>query len=312
MNYYEHHLGDYLRDTAHLSMLEDGAYRRLIDAYYIREAPLPPTTREVFRLVRAQSKQDREAVETVLREFFTETPDGWVHSRCDREIERYHAKAPDREAKRENDCERQRRARERRKTLFESLRSHGVVADFNATTSELEALLSRATSRDVTQPVTRDNTATHTPDTSHQSPDPVNTHTLSSTAAGSVCVAMRREGLSGVNPGHPDLLALLQAGASEAEFIGAARESVARNKGFAYAMGMLKRQRQDAAQAAQGMATGAMPPPGQGTGNTGPEWARQRDAAVAAYAGPFAAKPAQQSLQHPTEEVVDVSARRVG
>lgn len=24
MNYYEHHLGDYLRDTAHLSMIEAG------------------------------------------------------------------------------------------------------------------------------------------------------------------------------------------------------------------------------------------------------------------------------------------------
>lgn len=92
MNYYEHHLGDYLRDTAHLSMLEDGAYRRLLDAYYIREAPLPLAPREVFRLVRAQSKQDREAVDTVLREFFTETPEGWTHGRCDREVARFQDK----------------------------------------------------------------------------------------------------------------------------------------------------------------------------------------------------------------------------
>ena len=92
MNYYEHHLGDYLRDTAHLSMLEDGAYRRLLDAYYIREQPLPLQPRDVFRLVRASSKQDREAVETVLREFFTEGPDGWFHSRCHREIERFQDK----------------------------------------------------------------------------------------------------------------------------------------------------------------------------------------------------------------------------
>jgi len=93
LNYYEHHLGDYLRHTAHLSMLEDGAYRRLIDAYYIREAPLPNELREVFRLVRAQSKQDREAVETVLREFFTESPDGWRHGRCEHEIERFRLKS---------------------------------------------------------------------------------------------------------------------------------------------------------------------------------------------------------------------------
>lgn len=44
MNFYEHHLGDYMRDTAHLSMIEDAAYRRLLDAYYIREAPLPAAT----------------------------------------------------------------------------------------------------------------------------------------------------------------------------------------------------------------------------------------------------------------------------
>ena len=31
MNYYSHHIGDYLTATAHLTLLEHGAYRRLID-----------------------------------------------------------------------------------------------------------------------------------------------------------------------------------------------------------------------------------------------------------------------------------------
>jgi uncharacterized protein YdaU (DUF1376 family) len=93
MNYYEHHLGDYMRDTAHLSMVEDGAYRRLMDAYYIKEQPLPQSMRDIFRLTRAVSKQDREAIETVLREFFEETPRGWRHSRCEREIERFRSKS---------------------------------------------------------------------------------------------------------------------------------------------------------------------------------------------------------------------------
>ena len=174
MNYYEHHLGDYLRDTAHLSMLEDGAYRRLIDAYYIREAPLQAELRDVFRLVRAQSKQDREAVETVLREFFIESPDGWRHSRCDREVAAYAETIPDRESRRENDRERQRRARERRRDLFERLRTLDIVPAYDTKTSDLESMLSRAqsrdASRDVTPPVTRDNTATQTPDTRHQTP----------------------------------------------------------------------------------------------------------------------------------------------
>lgn len=92
MIYYELHLGDYLRDTAHLSMLEDGAYRRLLDVYYRTEKPLPTDVKEVCRLVRAVSKGDREAVKAVLNEFFKPTDDGWRQPRADAEIARYHAK----------------------------------------------------------------------------------------------------------------------------------------------------------------------------------------------------------------------------
>lgn len=92
MNYYEHHLGDYLRDTAHLSMLEDAAYRRLLDAYYIREKALPLDVRECCKLVRATSKQERDAVAYVLREFFRETEDGYRQKRADAEIARFQEK----------------------------------------------------------------------------------------------------------------------------------------------------------------------------------------------------------------------------
>jgi len=89
VNYYEHHLGDYLRDTAHLSMLEDGAYRRLIDAYYIRCAPLPIAKKDCYRLVRAAKKNERESVDAILKEFFLLAEDGWHHKRCDQEIARF-------------------------------------------------------------------------------------------------------------------------------------------------------------------------------------------------------------------------------
>lgn len=58
----------------------------MLDAYYTREAPLPLEMRAVFRLVMAQTAEQREAVEQVLREFFAETPDGWRHKRCDAEL----------------------------------------------------------------------------------------------------------------------------------------------------------------------------------------------------------------------------------
>jgi uncharacterized protein YdaU (DUF1376 family) len=92
MNYYERHLGDYARDTAHLSLIEDGAYNRLLDRYYATEKPLPLDLRELSRLVRAHTAAERAAIKQVLAEFFVETPDGWRHGRCDEEIAKAHVR----------------------------------------------------------------------------------------------------------------------------------------------------------------------------------------------------------------------------
>lgn len=86
MNFYPHHIGDYLTATAHLTWQEDCAYRRLLDVYYSREHALPTDVAQACRLVRASSKEERKAVETVLSEFFALTADGWAHSRCEAEI----------------------------------------------------------------------------------------------------------------------------------------------------------------------------------------------------------------------------------
>ncbi|WP_353233351.1 DUF1376 domain-containing protein [Diaphorobacter ruginosibacter] len=87
MNYYERHIGDYLKDTAHLSLLEHGVYTRLMDVYYTREAAIPDD--QAARLVGARSIEEREALQVVLEEFFTRSEQGWVQQRCEREIERY-------------------------------------------------------------------------------------------------------------------------------------------------------------------------------------------------------------------------------
>lgn len=90
MNYYERHIGDYLKDTAHLSLLEHGIYTRLMDVYYTREAPIPGD--QAARLIGARSKEEREALDAVLDEFFERTERGWTQQRCDREIERFQDK----------------------------------------------------------------------------------------------------------------------------------------------------------------------------------------------------------------------------
>ena len=87
MNFYPFHVGDYAKDTRHLTWDEDAAYRRLLDLYYSTERPIPLDTRVVFRLVVASTDAQRAAVETVLQEFFARTEDGWVNERAERELE---------------------------------------------------------------------------------------------------------------------------------------------------------------------------------------------------------------------------------
>ena len=89
MNYYEHHIGDYAEATAHLTFIEDATYSRLIRKYYATEKPLPIEIKLVQRLINARSKEEKNAVVSVLNEFFTLTDQGWRQERCDHEIARF-------------------------------------------------------------------------------------------------------------------------------------------------------------------------------------------------------------------------------
>jgi uncharacterized protein YdaU (DUF1376 family) len=92
VNWYEHHIGDWDSATAHLSLLEEAVYGRLIRLYYRTEKPIPADVNQACRLVRAVTKQERQAVQIVLSEFFVEGADGWRQKRCDEEIARYREK----------------------------------------------------------------------------------------------------------------------------------------------------------------------------------------------------------------------------
>lgn len=87
MNYYRRYVGDYLRDTPRLSVLEHGAYNLLLDYYYADEQPLPVDRLEVYTMVRAMTPADRKAVDKVLDKYFQLEGDGWHNKRADHEIE---------------------------------------------------------------------------------------------------------------------------------------------------------------------------------------------------------------------------------
>jgi len=93
MNWYKHYMGDFARDTAHLTILQHGVYRLLLDHYYATEKPLQADILALQRIIRATTPDEQDAIKTVLKEFFT-LKDGFYHNdRADRELAKYELQA---------------------------------------------------------------------------------------------------------------------------------------------------------------------------------------------------------------------------
>lgn len=90
MHYYQFNIGDYASHTRNLSLLEDLAYRKLLDEYYLHEHPLNGSITDVARQIGMKDYQDE--VGFVLKTFFADTDDGWVNKRADRQIAQYASK----------------------------------------------------------------------------------------------------------------------------------------------------------------------------------------------------------------------------
>lgn len=87
MHYYNHNIGDYARDTSHLSVLEHGIYRLLLDWCYLNERAI--TTEQAIRIGRGNPTETM----MVLSEFFCQSDDGWTHKRVEAEVSAYRQKA---------------------------------------------------------------------------------------------------------------------------------------------------------------------------------------------------------------------------
>lgn len=266
MNYYEHHIGDYAEATLHLTFVEDAAYCRMIRKYYASEKPLPADLKTTQRLVGARSKDEREAVETILNEFFELREDGWHNERCDHEIKKYVEGEPERKARKANENNRLKNHRDERSRLFNELTGYGLHAPWNVGIKELRDMVFNARRNNkeapetisgkpasplpVTAPATPA-TANQTPDTKHQIPDKeyLDTHNNLTTngeiTPGSVCVELKRIGIVQVNPSHPDLLAVIADGATMQDFDFAATEAVQKRKGFAYLIAIVRNKIQE-------------------------------------------------------------------
>jgi uncharacterized protein YdaU (DUF1376 family) len=243
MNYYKRHIGDYMKDASHLSLLEHGVFMRLLDVYYTREAAIPAD--QAARLVGARSKEEREALLVVCGEFFKLVDGCYVQSRCDREIAAMQAKQET------NRVIGQRGGRPKKKPTDNP---NGFQTE-TQTVSRINPDVTQATSH---KPLTINQGAF----VEHQQggPDgPAHADFENGNAgdagpdnreAQAVAEAMRAAGLVDVSATNPKLRALLAAGLTPAELLDAAAYAVGSGKGFAYAMARAEGQRRDAATAA--------------------------------------------------------------
>lgn len=85
MNFLKLYIGDYLRDTGTLTVAEHGAYMLMLLHVYATERPLPQG-RELHRLLRAETKADRDAIDSVASRFWYVTPGGLLNKRADLEM----------------------------------------------------------------------------------------------------------------------------------------------------------------------------------------------------------------------------------
>lgn len=228
MNFYKHYIGDFQRDTGHLSLTERGAYLALIHHYYATEKPLPNNLDALCRIAGAVSAIERKAVKVAI-DFFEVVDSGLMHSRIEAEI---HKAGEQSNTNRNIALARE----EKRRTEKLAKQQH-------------ENSTNRAESVPRNE---HENSTNQTPDTRHHI-NQEQTHieetnaSVKPTLAASVCLAMKLHGVIDINPSHQTLLALLNAGATEAEFVQAAIQSKAGGKGFSYAVGIVKKQREEAA-----------------------------------------------------------------
>lgn len=95
MDWYPWYPGLYRAATRHLTLSEDGAYRRLIDEYMITRQPLPDDDASLARIC-GISREEWASVSTAVRAFFKSRKGMLRLGRCDAELDAQDRRAQNR------------------------------------------------------------------------------------------------------------------------------------------------------------------------------------------------------------------------
>ncbi|MCP5244840.1 MAG: YdaU family protein [Burkholderiales bacterium] len=260
MHSYQHHIKDFNNATRHLTRVERSLYRDAIELYYETEQPLPADDFDrLARRLMAVTDEEKTALKMVLDEFFDLTGNVYSHDRCDEEIEKFHNAQTAKSVAGKASAEARRKRQEARKESRKKQNLTDVEQPLNSVDTEDQQ---NATNH---KPITKNqeplNTVkTHTDYTTlHHDVDENNSQIISvdqnpiesesppgkQTPAAVVCISIKKHGIVDVNPAHPELLELIRIGATVDEFMHAARTAKDRQKGFAYVLGIVKKQREN-------------------------------------------------------------------
>ena len=77
---------DYRSKTGHLSFVQDSAYRRLLDHYYLCGGNLPADVPTLYRITGAQTDEERQAIDAVVALFFQNISGRLKNNRADQEL----------------------------------------------------------------------------------------------------------------------------------------------------------------------------------------------------------------------------------
>lgn len=89
MKYYNHHIGDFKKDTSYLTHEQRSIYLEMIWLYYDQERPLPKDIKLIAMKVQATLAQ----IELLLSLYFDEDKDCFRHKRIDEELNKMYNKS---------------------------------------------------------------------------------------------------------------------------------------------------------------------------------------------------------------------------
>lgn len=246
MNYWPRWINAIRKRTAELSLIEMGAYDRLLDHYYAEEKPLPGDPERCYRLAGAVTKAEQEAVRYVLQKFFVLKGDAHHNERADDELSVGQKKI---EAAQSNG---KRGGRPKGSQKKPTNKPDGFSEETHDETSPSPSLGGVEPNGSTPPASGGDCFGEYIPPEGFDA-------ALPGIRYGEVAGAIRRAGLAALDPGYPLFRALVDAGATAPEFLAFVDEALTKDQPFKWLIGAVSGERKRAAQLAGQIHRGPMP-----------------------------------------------------